>query len=180
MAFLIPCGHLLANQPKIPLTFFASARFPYPASGWANFNGGDVISEQLISSGVTQEQLSSLQHPSALHPRGDCCPLSTSRVSLLCCVQPNFSTLVRVKFCQLWDFNHYSLQCQLFSKEKNTLYKGENEEKHPAFDFIDIHECKQLWGPLLSENLICLLFFIHVISDFMNILNLFLSSRVEN
>lgn len=76
MAFLIPLGHLSANQSKIPLVFFASARFPYPTSGWANFNGGDVISKRLISFGVTQEQLPSLQHPSALRPWGDCCPPS--------------------------------------------------------------------------------------------------------
>lgn len=148
MAFLIPLGHLLANQSKIPLALFAFARFLYPASGWANFNEGDVISKRLTSFGVTQEQLSSLQHPAALHPWGGCCPLSTSQVSLLCCIQPNFSTLVRVKFCQLWDFHHYSLQCQLFSKETSISYKGENKEKHPAFDFIDIYECKQLQGPL--------------------------------
>lgn len=180
MAFLIPLRHLLANQSKIPLVFFAFASFPYPTSGWVNFNGGDVISERLTSFGVTQEQHPPLQHPSALHPWGDCCPLSTSRVSLLCCAQPNFSTLVRVKLCHLWDFNHYSLQCQLFSKETNRLYKGENEEEHPAFDFIDIYECKQLQGPLLSENVICLLFSIHKISDFVNILYQFLSSGVEN
>lgn len=46
-----------------------------------------------------------------------------------------------------------------------TLFKGnkynvqsENEEEHPAFDFIDIDECKQLQGPLLGEKVICLLF----------------------
>lgn len=76
MVFLIPLGHLSANQSKIALVFFASARFPYPTSGWANFNGGDVISKRLISFGVTQELLPSLQHPSALRPWGDCCPPS--------------------------------------------------------------------------------------------------------
>lgn len=59
------------------------------------------------------------------------------------------------------------------------MYKGENEEEHPAFDFIDTDECKQLQGPLLEENIICLLFFIHIISDFVNILNQVSFSRVE-
>lgn len=67
-AFLIPLRHLLANQCKIPLVFFGFARFPHPTSGWANFNGGHVTSEQLTSFGVTQEWFTSLQHPSALHP----------------------------------------------------------------------------------------------------------------
>lgn len=135
--------------------------------------------EQLTSFGVTQEQLPSFPYPPALHPWDVSCSLSASWVSLPCCAQPNFSTLVRVKFCHLWDFNHYSLQCQLFSKETNTMYKGEDEEEHPAFDFIDIDECKQLQGPLLGQNVFCLLFFIHTISDFMNILNWVASTRAE-
>lgn len=145
----------------------------------ANFNRGNVILEQLTSFRVTQEQLPSLPHPSALHSLVVSCPLGASWVSLPCCAQPNFSPLVRVKFCHLWDFNHYCLQCQLFSKETNTVYKGENEEEHPAFDFIDIHECKQLQGPLLGENVICLLFSIHTISDCLNILNWVGFSRTE-
>ena len=139
MAFLIPLALLLANPSKIPLVLFAFVRFPYSASGWENFSRWDVTPERLSSFGVTQEQLPSLQYPAALHPWGECCPLSISWVSFLCCRQPNSSTLVRVKFCWLWDFNHYSLQRQLFSKETNTLYKGENEEEHPAFDFIYIY-----------------------------------------
>lgn len=59
------------------------------------------------------------------------------------------------------------------------MYKGENEEEHPAFDCIDIDECKQLQGPLFGENVICLLFFIHITSDFVNILNWVGSSRAE-
>lgn len=85
MVFLIPLGHLSANQSKIALVFFASARFPYPTSGWANFNGGDVISKQLISFGVTQELLPSLQHPSALPPWGDCCPQTFMGLTPLLC-----------------------------------------------------------------------------------------------
>lgn len=118
MAYLIPHRHLLANQSKIPLMFFVFARFPYPVQRWANFNRV-VILERLTSLGLHK----SCSHP-ALHPWGDCCPLNTSRVSLFCCAQPNFSTLIRVRFCHLWDFNHYSLQCQRFSKEIHTLYKG--------------------------------------------------------
>lgn len=124
-------GHLIANQSKTLLMFFSFAKlglfffkFPYLTSGWTNFNRGNVILEQWISFGVTQEQLPSLPHPSALHSWGVSWPLSTSQISLLCCAQPNFSPLVRVKFCHLWDFNHHSLQCQLFSKGTNTMYKA--------------------------------------------------------
>lgn len=59
------------------------------------------------------------------------------------------------------------------------MYKGEDEEEHTAFDFIDIDECKQLQGPLLEETVIFLLFFIHTISDIVNILNRVGSSRAE-
>lgn len=78
-----PPRHLLANQSKTPLIVFAFEKgfflkFPYLTSKWANFNRGNVILEQLTSFEVTQEQLPSLPHPSALHPWGVSCPLSAS------------------------------------------------------------------------------------------------------
>jgi len=50
----------------------------------------------------------------------------------------------------------------------------------PLILYIYIYECKQLQGLWLTENAISLQFFVHITSDFVNILNQFLSSRVEN
>lgn len=50
-------------------------------------------------------------------------------------------------------FQSFSLVPALFKRNKyRCFYKGENEGKHPAFDFIDIYQCKQLQGMLLSEK----------------------------
>lgn len=74
-------------------------------------------------------------------------PLHIPWISFLCWVQPSFSTLVRVKFCQLWDFNH-SLWCQLFSKGTNidAFTKGrmkENTQLLILLIYINVNNFKE-------------------------------------
>lgn len=126
VVLLILLRHLSANQSKIPFVLVLLARFPDPTSGWASCNGALSRSIWYIWDSPRAPHLCTThvpRHNQAVPGQllvwlWSSNPLHIPWISLLCCIQPGFSTLIGVKFCQLWDFNH-SLWCQLFSKGAN-------------------------------------------------------------